>query len=223
MSLFQQIVSRCRADERDENIFLIEEGPNSITVETLVDVSPAGDAIPISHRYTITDPEIIDRAWINSRLVLSSRAIELDREKILDWISSSIEPEFLSSLECILIIEDNSEDEWDVLVEQDPRIREALVEQSVDLPRDGAFGVLWYLSNIPVIVWDTARKGRDPFDANLQLLFTIAHEIRHLAQSNGYLPEEVLRRKFKDDEEDADWYAGVVLRSHFEWLIKKEE
>ena len=47
---------------------------------------------------------------------------------------------------------------------------------------------------------------------------TLVHEIRHLAQANPYLSEELLNQN-SNDEQDAEEYARRVVEEHPEYLI----
>ena len=119
-----------------------------------------------------------------------------------------------------LIFIDDIEAASDWLIDHDPHFSELL--EVHDLPVDN-LGVLWYTESIIVINLENIETGMNAlveeglvFDweissfANHEILLTIIHEIRHLAQGNPYLSEDILNQK-TDDETDAENYAQTFL------------
>ena len=57
---------------------------------------------------------------------------------------------------------------------------------------------------------------------NQGIIETLIHELRHLAQANPYLPEELLKQK-GDDEEDAEQYARTFYAENLMNIVIKKE
>jgi hypothetical protein len=98
------------------------------------------------------------------------------------------------------------------------------------LPNEALIGTFWATGNAIVVNVDAiVKRTADPLyegythegDAlevvNTGILQTLAHEIRHLAQSNLYLPDELLQQQ-GDNEDDAERFARSVDVST--WVLK---
>ena len=64
-------------------------------------------------------------------------------------------------------------------------------------------------------MWIGSTKEEEARDCyNYGFVTTIIHELRHLAQQNPYLPEDVLQQEDEDEEEDAEMFARNFCDDH---------
>ena len=135
----------------------------------------------------------------------------------------------LMTVSRIVFIYDDEAD-WDELFE-DERIGNLLEEQN--FPDDGQLGITWATANICIVHVRNIVEGTQKLFETGQLyawekagcinegiLTTIAHEIRHIAQNNPYLPENVLGQSPDDsDEDDAEAFAQNFLEEHSAYCL----
>ena len=57
-------------------------------------------------------------------------------------------------------------------------------------------------------------------ETSLGIVVTMLHEIRHAAQNNSYLPEEILDLISEDEEVDAEEYARNWFEQYPTYILK---
>lgn len=194
---------------------IIEESDTAITVYDDID--------GFSREYTLTDPEVIDTDWINSKIIItpsvSKTGYKPNQRKIAEWLVAHIDKTMYLNLENIIIVNDTEKD-FDYLSNLSETLSCRL--ECSSLPDKNLIGLMWHcyqtvLVNIGTIVTTTEEmieegllyKLEKDHTINEGLLATLAHEIRHLAQANPYLPEEILNQQ-NNDEEDAENFAHQI-------------
>lgn len=196
------------------DISVINEGTDFITII---------DSTESSREYTLTNPESITPNWIECKIIETPSASELPyRINIYDlanYIHTHIDSLFLSSLSQIIIIGDNDED-YQYLRNLSYELMRALEES--ELPYDELGMNWWSSSKIIIHMGNIVNLVNDMFnnleidewdilpEINYAVLTTTLHEIRHLAQSNPYIPQEILCQ-CSDDEIDAEEYARQLV------------
>lgn len=203
-----------------EPIEIVELNDNYITII---------DETEVYREITFYNPLSINTNWIKNKTIITPSAdnceYKIDIEKISNWISKYIEPDFLSILNTIIFLGDNDED-YSYLRNYSNEFYCELQES--DLPYDEVMGLSWWsfnkvfihLGNIHKTVDELIDEGIFEADEkekeiNYGILTTLAHELRHLAQSNPYLPDSILQQR-SDDETDAEDYARNLCDRHFE-------
>lgn len=180
------------------------------------------DTEGVTRDYPLWNPDTMDESWMRSRILATpAAASKLNTEVIAKWIIQSIPKPMYFNLQRIVFVDD-PENDFDWLMQNNTENFADLLEEH-DLPSENQLGVLWWSASILVISiqhiervteemiadgllyewekWETIEHG---------ILTTMVHEIRHLAQSNPYLPDEILQQT-KDDETDAEMYARELV------------
>lgn len=172
----------------------------------------------------ITNPELIDKEWIKQKIVVTpganSLGYNLDVDEIASYLASNVKRNYMVTLDGIVFC-DGSNKDWEYLHSlNDEYKRQAEVNA---FPNHKVIGIFWYdsskvLVNVEAIVKSTnlmIKNGEleewEKEDViNEGLMMTLLHEIRHLAQANPYLPEEILNQEYEDNEIDAEEYAKEI-------------
>ncbi len=200
-----------------------------------IEVFDATDA-PFERSYTITKPEKMTLTWLQNRIVATPSAIALgvNADAVARWIHKYMPKHIYSTLRYLVItggrdLEGDIEDQeylWGV----DDFFREAFEEHG--LPDEHLLGINWYSANVCVVsfghILNSAESIRDrdgdwyagEFDrfVNEGLATTIAHEFRHLAQSNPYIPAEIFGGS-GSIEDDAEDFAVDFFEAHPMYLL----
>ena len=185
--------------------------------------------------YTETDPAVINKDWIRDRIIITDSAIELDLhvdpEIMAEWISDSVDATILMTLDHI-IITNNSEEDYDFLSMMDDRY--AYMLECSDLPGEETAGLMWYNYQMVFVNMGTLVSSADEMVAdgllyewernseiNEWVATTVAHEIRHLAQANPFMREDILQQ-VGDDEADAEEYALRICDRGVPWMLNAD-
>lgn len=208
--LYQEMVASIHEDEEEGKFEITEQTDGSISVWDNLDI--------MDREYTITNPNLIDRDFLNDRLILTPSISELPfvikKEDVLSLLEM-VDKRLLMTLEGIVLCND-SEADFDYLRALNDDYYQAL--EVSDIPDDGMLGMNWYCYNkVFINVGEVFRQtlkmheNGDLYDYEVEdclewgILTTLIHELRHLEQSNPYLPEELFPEK--DEEKDAEQYA----------------
>jgi hypothetical protein len=202
-------------DEGDAYLAVEDETESSISVYD--DLNDERD-----HRYTIMNPKFLNEDVVKSKIVTTTslkRECNLDVDAIAKWICSELPQETYLTLNKLVLMYDEEED-FDELAEDD-EFGDAFDSGSY-WPDDGMLGITWWEFSICVVNVKSIIKScfkhelvdeQHPLriELNRQIFATIAHEFRHLAQANPYLPEEVFDRIDDDNEVDAEEFAHDIV------------
>ena len=180
----------------------------------------------VSRDYTINNPKFMDRNFLKSRLYVTKTAkkcpLAIDEDKVVDWLFKYLPKHIYLTLEHIIIIYDEDED----FNEVSEKINSELLEEH-DFPDGRTLGITWLTANSVVVslkaieeqTKEMVKDGllyddeeRDCY--NYGFVTTLIHELRHLAQQNPYLPEDVLQQEDEDEEEDAEMFARNFCDNH---------
>ena len=194
---------------------------------------------PFSNVLTIHNPKYMDKEFLRKRIQFTKSAsnysgeFKINQEKLLDWLYRNIPKHIYMSLERIVITND-SEKDFDELYEDD-FMRDVFLAGH-DLPdEDGhCFGINFTEFSILAISIKAIEKSvykeaeidklygmhhDEKYDFNRQLLLTIIHELRHLAQHNIFLPENILNQIDDDDEYDAEQFAEDIYNKNPDYVL----
>lgn len=196
----------------------------------------------IDRTYTITNPNVISKDWLQKRIIktksLEKLPYRVNFEKLVEWLLSSMDKFIYMNLSKMIFVNDTEED-WDELCEVDDDFQYIL--EVNELPDDKCLGIMWFEQSMVVVnvgsiircvqnaVIQDGQEGDDehwiyPWEAqkdiNEQIIVTLTHELRHLAQANPYLTEELLCQE-SDDEEDAEDFARFTYENNPVFLIEK--
>lgn len=233
MALFDQIKALIKEDieqtknTEDEDLLYIEE-------ETENTIYIYDDLDGFSRRYSITDPDTISRQWILDRIVITDSVadagVTIDKDQLAGWIFDNVDKNMLLTLEYIILSND-CEDDFDFLEKFNPDKFGQSAEMNT-LPDESQLGIMWFndqvvaasvggITNcIDEIIESGYIEDWERMSAiNNEIVKTIVHEIRHLAQANPYLPEDILLQD-GNDEQDAESYACKVCEENgFPYII----
>lgn len=230
MGLFEEIKQQIHATNdrgyEETRMWIINEARDLITVGDDTGEHPSS--------YTIYDPDKIDMKWFTDRIIITDTVPEsgynIDGDTLAQWLADGIDHKMCMTLNNIVFMYDDDKD-WDELSGTDfwDRYEESMSLSG--LPTENQMGLAWYNDQVIFInmkaITNTAdemvRDG-DLYDyekedcINDQIAMTLAHEIRHLAQQNPYLPEDMLCR-LGDNEKDAEQYANMVCSEVMPWCL----
>ena len=201
--------------EGDEYLAVEDESETHISVYD--DLNAARD-----HRYTIMNPKFLDEDALKSKILTSAslrRECNLDVDAIAKWIYSELPQETYLTLNKLVLMYDEEED-FDEFAEDDEF--GDVFDSGSYWPDNGMLGITWWEFSICVVnvksIIESCFKHelvdeQHPLgiELNRQIFATIAHEFRHLAQANPYLPEEVFDRIDDDNEVDAEEFAHDIV------------
>lgn len=235
MGIFERIrndiledIQQFSLEDNGDVVEIIEENDISISIHENIDGH--------DRDYVITNPAVINKQWIMDRIIVTKSATtleyQIDIERLSEWIANSIDRNMLMTLDRI-IITNNSEDDYDYLVKTDSRFKYML--EVSDLPYENIVGYMWYdyqmvfvnMSAIENTVNEMIEDGyiyaqEKDDEINLGIIMTVAHEIRHLAQANPYLPDALLQQT-SDDETDAEEFAKKCVTKESLYVIANNE
>ena len=193
----------------------------------------------LDRNYTITNPDYINLDWLKERLVVTKSVSELnyqiDTDALMGYINQFFPKELLTTLNRIVICNDGEKD-FDELY-NNPDFGDMV--EICDLPDadgDRYLGIYWFEFNVVVVnlggIINCAKASlaediADGFafesdvvdDVNRNVIVTLVHELRHLAQGNPYLPKEFLQQE-SDKEEDAEEFARNLVDEHNRYVLK---
>lgn len=193
----------------------------------------------IDRNYTITNPDYINLDWLKERLVVTKSVSELDyqidTDALMGYINQFFPKELLTTLNRIVICNDGEKDFEELY--NNPDFGDMV--EICDLPDadgDRYLGIYWFEFNVVAVnlggIINCAKASlaediADGFafesdvadDVNREVIVTLVHELRHLAQGNPYLPKEVLQQE-SDKEEDAEEFARNLVDEHNRYVLK---
>lgn len=213
-----------QAKEAGDDLFVEKISHKEISVFDMMD----GETEEL--RYTIRNPEFMTRNWLESKLIITKSARKkklINENAIVNWLFSYLPKEMYLTLQQLIFVYNDEKDVDELYA--DERVGELL--EIHDLSRQGCLGITWKSECIIVvhlgnILREAVKLLRDGYiypwefrdDINNNILATIAHEMRHLAQYNPYLPEEILSQD-SDDEDDAENFARDFVENHPAYII----
>ena len=241
MSLFKDMCNDIRMDEKKtenddyEYIMVEEEADDHITVFD----SMEGEVD--SKRYTIRNPEYMDRDYFRSIVDFSDCAeayrkeMPIDKEKVVEYLDGHMDKNMLMTVDRILFVTGDEEDDDKIF--KNERVAEGAFEAGHWLPDKNQVGLTWWDYDIVCISLKGIREGVDECvntfrldkdeerdEINIGVLTTLVHEVRHTAQDNPYLPEKFFGPVSRDKEKDAEEYARDWVERHpFDILLSKEK
>ena len=172
----------------------------------------------------ITNPSLINENWIKEKIIVtpsvSDLGYELDVDEIANYLNKNVNHHYLLTLEGLAFCNDTLRDKK-YLSDQDNGYR---VSSKINaLPKNGCIGTLWsdsdrILINVGEIVNSVNRmveehkiEDWEKEDViNEEIGVSLLYEIRCLAQSNPYIPEEIINQQFLDVSDDAEHYAKEI-------------
>ena len=211
---FKRIIADIHDDAKDNDDFMIEE-------ETDTFIAVWDNMDDIDRRYTITDTDALSEEWLSSKIIITPSAdkeMPMGRPDIVRWIMNHIPKENYQTLNKLIFIYDDEADfDWLYELFNSNEYDYNLLEVH-NLPDENQLGINWYeqccaVVNIKTIKQTTRSLITDEIIEDYEynsavtygLLTTIAHEIRHIAQANPYINENI---PFENDpEEDAENFA----------------
>lgn len=230
MGLYQQIEESI---EKEVNVY----GTDVICItwcgENYISVADFTGDCPES--YTITNPDSIDEKWLEDRVIVTASVgklgLGIDTKKIAEWLISNVDKTMYMMLQNIVFVNDIAWD-YDYLCAMNEDFCDML--EVNDLPSDGIVGYTWWnhqivfvqVKSIVDIIDEEIASGnlflheRD-VEINKGILMTLVHEIRHIAQSNPWIPESVFGKYGEDSEEDAENYAVSIAEKGFPFVLEQ--
>ena len=204
----------------DEYVAIEEENGDGITVYDITDY-------PFDRTYTIASPKVMTKKWLRDRIVVtpSAKNMGIDVNTVADWLHKNLEKRFYSTLQYIVFCGDDEEGDFDYLRDLNDFFYSALEEH--DLPSDSQIGINWFSASCVIIhvgnIFIGTRKMIESGEIydweenlcnNQGVAETLVHEIRHLAQSNPYIPDEFFGSLDPNPEEDAEIFARRFYDRH---------
>lgn len=225
MSLYDTIVADIKKKERQSTdnsyVTIIKHTKHSI------EFFDATDGEEDARTFILKDPDTITRNYLNHLVILSDAykkdksLFKISKKKLVDYLLTQTDKNMLMSLQAIAIITGDEEDTDSLYL--DPRIEDGL-ENMHDFPRANQIGLTWWDKDIVLInaqaIQEVALESNadgyfnDKDEINIGILNTLLHEIRHVAQNNFWLPEDILSSYSSDPEEDAERYAILWFEQH---------
>ena len=234
-NLFQTIVKNIEYDSlhstQDNYIVIEEQDNNHITIFDAID----GEINSLT--YTIYNPNLINKEYITKRVIFSDDALyksslfRLDIEAIIDYLTNKVDKNMLLTIEKIAFV--TNEEAEDDSIFKDKNIEEGLLAGHC-FPDENDIGLLWWDENI-ILINTQAIQNNATYnlremcitneteikkETSLGIVVTMLHEIRHAAQNNSYLPEEILDLISEDEEVDAEEYARNWFEQYPTYILK---
>lgn len=225
--LYQEMVASIKEDVEKEG----QEDLIEITEETGMSISVWDNFEMIDREYTITNPNCIGREYLRNKLIITPSVSELPfiikQENILSLLEM-VDKRLLMTLEGIVLCND-AEADFDYLRDLNDDFYQEL--EVSDIPCDGLLGINWYCYNKVLVnageVFRQTLKLHDDgyiYDWEIEdciehgIVTTLIHELRHLEQSNPYIPRQEFQMSDKEThdecEEDAENYARDFCNKH---------
>ncbi len=172
----------------------------------------------------ITNPSLINENWIKGKIAVTPSVgdlgYELDIDEIANYLNKNVNHHYLLTLEGLAFCNDTLRDKK-YLSDQDNGYR---ISSKINaLPKNGCIGTLWSDSNrILINVGEIVNLANQMAEEhkiedwekvdviNEEIGLSILYEIRCLAQSNPYIPEEIFNQKYMDISDDAEHYAKEI-------------
>lgn len=230
-SIFKQMARDIKSDAAQScNIEILEETETKISVWDNMDL--------IDREYTITAESEIDRAYYDSRLIftpsISDLPFSLQRNKILDFLSI-LDAMLSMTLESIVFCNDEEKD-FDYLRNLSDEFYSELEVNDLPGESNHLLGINWYTENkVFINVGEIYRSSQDLLAngdllksefldcVNWGIITTLVHELRHLEQSNPYVPKAEFQMSEaetnEDMEDDAENYAKNICAKHSVYVI----
>ncbi len=195
------------------------------------------DEAPFEREYIIRRPDKMTKKWLSSLIVATPSALSLGINimSAIDWIYKKLPKYLYCTLERIIFVgglnDDEDEADFDFLCGYgDGGIGCNLEEHN--LPSDRQLGISWVSANTVVVhIGHIVNYTKNMVDdgelyeweksdcVNNGVAVTLIHELRHLAQNNPYIPEEVFCFRGRDLEADAEEYAREFVDENPVFLL----
>lgn len=219
--LFEQIKRAVHEDAElagPDEFAILSEDEHSITVWDYYNDD-------LDRECTITDPDVITPEWVAERTLITSSAGEIasriDMSALYKYLCDYAR-ETLCTLDRMLFV-NNTESDFDELCTKEGDWRDILDVN--DLPDE--LGIMWHeRSMVLVNIGECERCVKEMADAgeidedevgdefNRAIVTTLLHELRHLEQSNPYIPDSVFNAISPDMEEDAEEYGLIIYEKN---------
>lgn len=245
--LFQEIVQNIKEDISEEEKRIKEEDSEDYPLLEILEedanhIRIRDDMEECMYReYTIMNPNAMDQEWLDGRIIVTPSVAKLpfsfDAKKLAGFLICHLGKEMYLNLNKIVFLNDLDED-YDYLVHMDDNDELSYALEEHELPYD-MLGIQWHAKEIVLVNLGEILKCTEQMveDGDLEsyvvkgfinygIFSTLIHELRHLAQSNPYLPEHALNFLVEvatdDDEdeyqnaleEDAETYCRDFCDSH---------
>lgn len=226
MDLFEKIKLNIKEDASndDDLLEIIDESDEEISVYDNFD--------SYGREYTITNPIKVNEEWLHEKIIVTNSTSQtgyaINTNLIVKWLLKNVDKNMYLTLENIVFMND-SEKDFDELPLINKKFYELL--EINDLPNENLIGLMWYhyqivFVNVGAIINTTKEmieegdlyEWEEKDTINSGILSTLVHEIRHLAQANPYLPEDILNQN-TDDETDAENYARNICEGTLPYIL----
>ena len=243
--LFQEIVQNIKEDISEEEKRIKEEDSEACPLLEILEedanhIRIRDDMEECMYReYTIMNPNAMDQEWLDGRIIVTPSVAKLpfsfDAKKLAGFLICHLGKEMYLNLNKIVFLNNLNED-YDYLVHMDDDDELSYALEEHELPYD-MLGIQWHAKEIVLVNLGEIMKCTEQMveDGDLEpyevkgcvhygIFSTLIHELRHLAQSNPYLPEhalnflmEVATDNDEDEnalEQDAETYCRDFCNSH---------
>ena len=245
-NLFKEIVQNIKEDISEEEKRIKEEGSEELECPLLEILEEDASHIRIRDdmeecmylEYAIMNPNAMDLEWLKKRIIVTPSVSKLpfsfDVQELAEFIIKTLDKAMYLNLNRIVFLNDLDED-YDYLVHLDDDDEFAYALEEHELPYD-MLGIQWHAKEIVLVNLGEILKVTEQMveDGDLEsyevmgcvnhgIFTTLVHEIRHLAQSNPYLPEHALNFQGEwstasedenAEEMDAETYCRDFCDSH---------
>ena len=231
MEIFEGICHAIQLDvektKNNRNEYVsIEEQNNKF-----IKIFDAMDGEVMSRFYTIRNPEYIDEKYLSSIIFVSDEVensdFSINKNAIVKYMNH-MDKNMLMTLNRVYFITGEEEDTDNIY--KDDTFSEAV--ESGHYIDDNEVGITWWDYDAAVINVKAIEETMDDMDDGFMnrkkemdfgVLTTMVHEIRHVAQSNLYLPEFVLKYNGRDNEDDAETYARNWVDNHYMSVVVEKK
>ena len=208
---FANIKAQIHENEDGESFFILDEGDDFIEMESTV------EPIKVCRYENMYE---ISSDWIKDRIITSS-SVNIDKDDMAKFVFEHIPKETYQTLRYLIFIKDDEAD-FDELFDQLESITGYPLLEVHDFPHGDQLGITWtvdcccvvHVGNIEKEIDRMVRDGdideweRAP-ETEIGIMTTIAHELRHLQQTDLFLQSDVVF--LSDPEEDAEEFARQTM------------
>ena len=171
------------------------------------------------YHYVITDTDVITPDWLKSKTLVTPDARELfrtDLSNLFELVDKYIPKEAYQTLQELIFITNSDADYEYLYNDSELYIRKLLEEHA--LPDEEQLGLSWTAEGVVIInlgkietsVKEMTEEGAFGSTLERVVLDTIAHEFRHLQQTNPYVSQEIKDTFLDDIEIDAEVFARNI-------------
>lgn len=217
----------------------IEDGLTIKILETNHDqlvVCDNTDSRYSDHIYRITNPSLISENWIKEKILVTPSTNDLeykvDEDSIASYLYLYVKRNYMLTMENIVFCNDIATD-WDYLHKISDKFAK---ETETNLLPAHENSVFWHDSgkiiiNFGNIIRETEREIEAGQIAewekedvvNEKLMVSLLYEIRNLAFSNPYIPDDIMEQRYANKNVDAKEYAADVYSNCKAYVITERE